>query len=60
MLTILITVLFCIARDLVREAAALLAGIETNAAILALSIFILVFFRVWSVAPAASIRAASQ
>ena len=52
MLIILITLLFCVARNLVPEATRLLTGIETHAAILALSIFVVVFSRVWSVARA--------
>jgi hypothetical protein len=59
-LIILVSVLFCVARNLVPEAAALLAGIETNAVILAVGIFIFIIFRVWAVARAASIGAASR
>jgi len=46
MTTILFTAL-CLARHLLPEAAALLAEIETNAAILSLSVVIFVTSRVW-------------
>jgi hypothetical protein len=60
MLIIVITFLFCVAQDLVPDALAFFGGMETNAAILALGIFVLIIFRVWSVAPAESLRPASQ
>lgn len=49
MLIILITVVFCLAQNLVSEASAWLVGMETNAAILALSIFTVMVFRIRSV-----------
>ena len=49
MLITIITLLFCVAEDLVPEASAFFAGMETDAAILALSILVLIMFRVWSV-----------
>lgn len=60
MLIILITILLCLARNLVPELAALLDAIETEAAILALSVYTFIIFRVWSVARVAPARAASQ
>ena len=50
MLITLITVVFCVAQDLVPEAAEWFVGMETTAAILALSIFTVIVFRVRSVA----------
>lgn len=58
-----IIVLCCAAQDvksLVCDAGALFAGIETDAAILALSIFTFIVFRVWSAARVASMGAESQ
>lgn len=49
MLIILVTVVSCLAQNLVSEASAWLAGMETNAAIVALSIFTVIVFRVRSV-----------
>ena len=60
MLIILVTVVSCMAQTLVREASAWLVGMETNAAILALSIFTVIVFRVRSVERADSLQAASQ
>lgn len=56
-LIILITVLFCLVRDLAADAPAFLAGIETDAALLSLSVFIFVMLRVWFVTRVASMRA---
>ena len=47
MLITIITLLFCVAEHLVLEASAFFAGMETDAAILALSILVLIVFRVW-------------
>ena len=60
MLIILVTVVSCMAQALVPEASAWLVGMETNAAILALSIFTVIVFRVRSVERADSLQAASQ
>ena len=60
MLIIIITLLFCVAQNLVREASAFLLGMEPTAAILALSTFVLIVSRVWSVARIKSLRAASH
>jgi len=60
MLILIISLLFCMAQHLVPEAWAFFAGMETNAAILALSTFALIIFRAWSVARAELLRAASQ
>ena len=49
MLIILVTAVFCLAQNLVLEASEWLVGMETNAAILALSIFTVIVFRVRSV-----------
>ena len=59
MLIILLTLLFCVAQNLVPEAS-FFVGWETNAAILGLGIFVLIVFRAWSVAPVKSLRTASQ
>jgi len=56
MLIIIITVLFCVAQNLVREASAFLLGIEPTAALLSLSTFVLIVSRVWSVARMESLR----
>lgn len=45
MLIVIVTTL-CLAQHLLPEEAALLAGIETDAAILAMSVFAFIFFRV--------------
>lgn len=50
MLVTLITVVVCVAQNLVPEAAEWLVGMETTAAILALSLFTVIAFRVRSVA----------
>ena len=50
MLIIIITLLLCVAQNLVSEASAFLLGMEPTAAILALSTFVLIVSRVWSVA----------
>ena len=58
-----IIVLCCLAQNLeslVFDEAALLARMETDAAILALGIFTFIVFRVWSAARAASMRAEPQ
>jgi len=60
MLTIIIALLFCVAQILVREASAFLLGMEPTAAILALSTFVLIVSRVWSVARIESLRTASH
>ena len=60
MLIILVTAVFCLAQNLVLEASEWLVGMETNAAILALSIFTVIVFRVRSVERADSLQAASQ
>ena len=60
MLIILVTVVSCMAQNLVPEASAWLVGMETNAAILALSIFTVIVFRVRSVERADALQAASQ
>ena len=60
MLIILVTVVSCMAQNLVPEASAWLVGMETNAAILALSIFTVIVFRVRSVERTRSLQAASQ
>jgi hypothetical protein len=44
MLIIIITVLFCVAQNLMREASAFLLGMEPTAAILTLSTFVLICF----------------
>lgn len=59
-LLILITVVFCVAPDLVPEASAWFVGLETNAAILALGVFTVIVLRVRSVAGVGSLRAGSQ
>ena len=46
MLITIITLLFCVAQGLLPEASALFAGMETNAAVLALSIFVFIVFRI--------------
>ena len=56
MLIILVTAVFCLAQNLVLEASEWLVGMETNAAILALSIFTVIVFRVRSVERAASLQ----
>ena len=56
MLVIIITLLFCVAQNLVREASAFLLGIEPTAALLSLSTFVLIVSRVWSVARMESLR----
>ena len=56
MLIIIITVLFCVAQNLVREASAFLLEMEPTAAILGLSTFVLIVSRVWPVARIASLR----
>ena len=56
MLIIIITVLFCVAQNLMREASAFLLGIEPTAALLSLSTFVLIVSRVWSVARMESLR----
>lgn len=58
-----IIVLCCVAQNLESlafETAALFARMETDAAILALGIFMFIVFRVWSAARATSMRANSQ
>lgn len=58
-----IIVLCCAAENMasfVSDAAALLGRMETDAAILALSIFMFIVLRVWSAARTASIRAEAQ
>ena len=60
MLIILVTAVFCMAQNFMPEASAWLVGMETNAAILALSIFTVIVFRVRSVERADSLEAASQ
>jgi hypothetical protein len=60
MLILLLTLMFCMAQNLVPAASAWLVGMETNAAILALSIFTVILFRVRSAAPPESLRATSQ
>lgn len=59
-LLIFMTVVFCVAQDLVPEASAWFVGLETNAAILALGVFTLIVLRVRSVARVGSLRAGSQ
>lgn len=49
MLVTLITVVVCVAQNLVPEAAEWLVGMETTAAILALGLFTVIAFRVRSV-----------
>jgi len=44
---IILTLLFFVATNLIREAAAVLARMEADAAILALSVFVFVTCRVW-------------
>jgi hypothetical protein len=44
---IILTLLFFLATNLIREAAAVLARMEADAAILALSVFVFVTCRVW-------------
>jgi hypothetical protein len=56
----LFTVVSCLAQNLVSEPSAWLVGMERNAAILALSIFTVIVFRVRSVKRAESLQAASQ
>jgi len=56
MLIIIITLLICVAENLVREASAFLLGIEPTAALLSLSTFVLIVSRVWSVARIESLR----
>jgi len=48
MLIIIINLLFCVAQKVGSEASAFFVGMETNAAILALSSFVLIVFRAWS------------
>lgn len=60
MLIILVTVVFCLAQNLVPEAFPWLLGMETNAAILALSIFTVIVFRVRRSNGRSRSRAASQ
>ena len=60
MLITIITLLFCVAQDLLPEASALFAGMETNTAILALSVFVFIVFRIWYVMRVESLRAGSQ
>lgn len=55
-----ITVLFCVAQDLVPQAAEWFVGMETTAGILALCLFTVIAFRVRSVARAESPRVASR
>ena len=50
MLILIISLLFCMARNLVPEAWAFFAGMETHAAILALCTSAFIIFRAWSVA----------
>lgn len=45
-MTIVIVTTLCLAQHLLAEAAALRAGIETDAVILAVSVFAFIFFRV--------------
>jgi hypothetical protein len=44
---IILALLFCLATNLIPEAAAVLARMEADAAILALSVFVFVTCRVW-------------
>ena len=60
MLITFITVLFCLAQDLVPQAAEWFVEMETTAGILALCLFTVVAFRVRSVARYQSPRAASR
>jgi hypothetical protein len=60
MLIIIVTLLLCVAQNLASEASAFFVGMEPNAAILALGIFVLIVFRVWSVTAVESLRPGSQ
>jgi hypothetical protein len=57
---IVVSLLFCLAQDLLPGALGFFVEMETSAAILALGIFVLIVFRVWCVAPVESLRPASQ
>ena len=56
---ILLSVSFCLALNFVPEAPTLLSGIETHAAILSLTVFTLIIFRVWLAARKASTSAST-
>ena len=63
MIIMVITVLCCAAESVasfVSDRVALMAGMETDAAILALGVFMFIVFRVWYAARVASMRAESQ
>lgn len=60
MLVTLITVVVCVAQNLVSEAAEWLVGMEPTAAILALGLFTVIAFRVRSVARVEALAAASR
>lgn len=56
MVIMLLIILFCLTENLVPEAPALLAGIETNAAILSMAVFSIIILRVWLSARDSSAR----
>ena len=60
LISTIISLLFCVAQDLLPGAPAFFGEMETSAAILTLGIFVLIVFRVWSVAPVESLHQASQ
>lgn len=47
MAIILLSILFCLTLSFVPEAPTLLAGIETDAAILSVAVLTIIIFRVW-------------
>ena len=54
MLIILLSVSFCLGLHFLPEVPALLARMETDAAILSVTVFILIIFRLWHTAREAS------
>ena len=53
---IILALLFCLATNLIPEAAAVLARMEADAAILALSVFVFVTCRVWLGSPRTDLK----
>ena len=60
MVMVLLSILFCLALSFVPEAPALLAEIETDAAILSVAVFIIIILRVWLSGRDASARTSPQ
>jgi hypothetical protein len=57
---LIIPILFCLGLNLLPEAASWFAGMATDAALLALTVFAFVILRSWSVARAACTSEVSQ